>query len=551
MQRLLARLTLLGITFALAAGSARAAEPPPGGVPGVLVPQLSWSACHDGFECATATVPKDYKDPGAGTVDLPVIRKAATDTSQRIGSLFLNPGGPGGSGVGFLAAAAGDFADLNARFDLVSWDPRGVGASAPAIRCLTDAEADARNARPFTTPQNLRTGDWVSDAALYDARCVARNPGTLPYVGTGSTARDLDLLRAAVGDAKLNYLGYSYGTALGATYASLFPGRARALVLDGAVDRRSYFTDPLSGSYDQTASMERELGRFFARCAAQQAVCGFGGSDPRGAFDQLVAQLQATPLVATDGRPVTGDTARLAAILAMYSPDLWPLLANGSKLAQHGVGDLLQILADAALGRDANGHYDGSADQFFAIQGVDGAWPKNPSIYDREGRRAAPDFPHFFFNHGFTELGWGLYPVRGHGLFRGPFSNPPAAAPALVVGTTFDPATPYAEAQKLTQELGNARLLSMDGDGHTASYAGNSPCIDGAVTAYLVALALPPEGTVCQQVKDPFPAAAAAPQALVSSGAATAAWRAAVRRAVAQVDDRMPVAVARTTGVGG
>jgi pimeloyl-ACP methyl ester carboxylesterase len=495
-RRLLAGLVVLAALIAPAGASA--AEP--------AVPVLAWADCGEGFQCATATVPQDYADPTGPSYQLALVRLPATDQAHRIGSLFMNPGGPGGSGVDFLRGAAPSFAPLNERFDLVAWDPRGVGASRPAVSCLTDAESDARNAQPFTRPTNLDRPAWIEDAQMHAAACRERNPGVLPYLSTGNVARDLDLLRAAVGDAKLNYLGYSYGTAIGATYISMFPGHQRALVLDGAVDPKTYFGDPITGGFDQTAAFEDEISRFFARCALQARRCGFGNGDPSAAYDRLVAKLDASPLVGPDGRKLTGDTVRLASVLAMYTPDLWQILAIGLSDVQRGDGGLIQAIADAANGRDENGHYDPSGDAFYSIYAVDGNWPADTPLYESEGRRSVRAFPHFFFNHGYSELQWGeLRPVP-NGPATGPFRNPADAPTTLVVDTTHDPATPFADGKAMARTLGNSRLLAMDGDGHTASYAANSACVDDAVTAYFVDGTLPAKGTVCQQEKEAFPA---------------------------------------------
>jgi pimeloyl-ACP methyl ester carboxylesterase len=468
-------------------------------------PALDWADCGGGFQCATATVPQDYAHPDAGSFQLAVIKLPAKDAAHRIGSLFMNPGGPGGSGVAFLRGAAPAFTALNQRFDLVSWDPRGVGASRPAVVCLTDAENEARNAQPFIRPDTLDRPAWIDDAQRHAAACRERNPGVLPYITTGNVARDLDGLRAAVGDAKLTYLGYSYGTAIGATYASMFPDHQRALVLDGAVDPQTFFFDPITSGNVQTAGFEDALSRFLARCRAEQARCGFGGRSPRAALEALLSELDAKPIAGFDSRPVTGDVARLAIVIPMYVPDIWPVLADALSAAQQGDGSILEALADAANGRDLNGHYDPSGDQFYAIYAVDGAWPADVSVYAGEGRQAFEAFPHFFFNHGFSELQWGELRVPANGPATGPFRNPRSAPTTLVVGNTHDPATPLLDARALTAELGNARLLTMDGDGHTASYFDNGACIDDAVTAYFEDLTLPARGTVCDTIKDPFP----------------------------------------------
>ena len=482
---------------------AAAAEPPPGGVAGVSVPRLPWVDCGQGFQCATATVPRDYQDPAAGTFELALVRSTARDQARRIGTLFLDPGGPGGSGVDLVRDEAADLAPLNARFDLVGFDPRGVGASRPAVDCLTDAENELFSRQPFLRPglsvRGLRAG-----ARYYGDRCLERNPGVLPYVSTANVARDLDLLRAAVGDARLTYLGFSYGTAIGATYASLFGDRVRALVLDGAVQSATWHRDPIQAQDDFSAGFEQALDRFFARCAAEQARCGFGGGDPKRAFDALLARLDAAPLRQPDGRVVDGDAMRLVALASMYQPQLWQVLALAASRAEAGDGTIARQVADVALGRDNQGHFDPAGDQLLSIFALDGEWPRGTGVYVRAGRRAARRYPHFFFNTGFPLLVYGTYPVRPRGVFRGPYHLTATAPAALVVGNRYDPATPYADAVALTRELGNARLLTMDGDGHTAAFNGVSPCVDLSVTVYLVSLRLPPAGTVCPQQVEPF-----------------------------------------------
>ena len=496
-RRLAHRLLLAG----LAAGAASA-----GVVPGAVAApvELAWEDCGDGFECTYAEVPRDHARPRGATIELALIRKPATDPERRIGSLFMNPGGPGGSGTSFLRAAAEAFTPLNDRFDLVAFDPRGVGASRPAVDCLTDAEQEAESAEPIPVPHEIDPADLRADADLYAQRCVSRNPGILPYLSTANVARDLDLLREAVGDDNLSYLGYSYGTAIGATYATLFPGKARVLALDGAYDLDTYFNRPLESALRYAGAFEKALSRFFTACAAHQDVCGFGGDDPELAYDQLVARLNVDPIGAIgrgDPRPVTGDTVILASILPMFVKQLWPVLGAGLAEAEAGDGSILQGLADAAIGRDDEGHFDPFGDQFSVIYGPEANWPNRLTPYLEQGEDAYVAFPHFHFFAGAGNFSLARLDasVRSVGIFRGPFRNPASAAPALVISTTYDPATPYREALTFVREFGNARLLTMVGDGHTASFGGNSPCIDAAVEAYLEDRVLPPEGTSCRQ----------------------------------------------------
>jgi pimeloyl-ACP methyl ester carboxylesterase len=472
---------------------------------------LDWQDCSQVpgavVECATQTVPLDYDHPDGKTIGVAVARVPAKDQAHRIGSLIFNFGGPGGTQVDYLQATAGQglFDALNERYDIVGFDPRGVGQSSPSIDCKVNQETQGPSSQPFPTPFNLDVDGLLAKDRRYLGRCDALNGEILSHVSTADVARDMDGLRAAVGDSKLSYLGFSYGTFLGSTYAALFPNRFRALVLDGPVDADEYLSDPLKGSNEQTAAFERELGRFFQACAANQAAClGFGGADPWDAYDQLVDRANATPIPASgytpDPRPVDGDDLNAAAVIMMYVKQFWPQWAQALATAQAGDGTLIRAFVDELFyGRDPDtGAYDPGTDRFVAIYGAEAHWPTDIGTYLREGDQAFGMFDHFYFNHGYTELNFGLWPATAHDTYEGPFEVKSSAATPLVVATTYDPATPYRGALKLVRELGNARLLTMRGDGHTA-YGGNSPCIDDAVNAYLLAGTLPASGKVCTQ----------------------------------------------------
>jgi pimeloyl-ACP methyl ester carboxylesterase len=498
MQPLLERarwtLVVLAVLLAtLVAAPAGAAHPP--------VPTLSWTDCGAGFECATAQVPRNYARPHGSKIEIALTRLPAQDTSHRIGSLFVNFGGPGGEGVSTVQAFGADlFASLNDRFDIVGFDPRGVGQSVPAIDCMIDQETLGLYAQPFTTPENLDVSALVARSQLYGQRCLDLNPGILPHVATANVARDLNLLRAAVGDRKLTYLGFSYGTYLGATYARLFPHRFRALVLDGAVNPDMYANDPTGALLAQNGGFERALGRFFQACAAHQDVCQFGGDDPWTAYDELVESAATTPLPATgdDPRPVDADDILAATILTLYAKQNWPFLVLALQEADAGDGTIFRQLVDLFYGRLPDGSFDPASDRYFTIEGVDQRFTSDVGFYLQIGLQSWSTFDHFWWNAGYSEMPWGLYPVRPRGAYFGPFEVPGSAATTLVVGTTYDPATPYRGAKQMVAQLGDARLLTMRGDGHTA-YGGNSPCIDAAVNAYLEDRTLPAPGTVCRQ----------------------------------------------------
>ena len=471
---------------------------------------LDWQDCSQVpdlvVQCADQTVPLDYDRPGGKTISIAVARVPARDQAHRIGSLFFNLGGPGGTQVDFLQTGGGALFDaLNERFDLVGFDPRGVGQSSPSIDCKVNQETQGPSSQPFTTPFNLDVRALLAKDQRYLRRCADLNGKILSHVSTADVARDMDVLRKAVGDDKLTYLGYSYGTFLGSTYAALFPNRFRALVLDGPIDADEYLSDPVKGSNEQTAAFERELGRFFAACAGNQTAClGFGGADPWDAYDQLVDTANATPIPANgytpDPRPIDGDDLNAAAAIMMYAKQFWPTWAQALTAAQAGDGSIVRFLVDELFyGRDPNtGQYDPGSDRFFAIYGAEAHWPTDIGTYLREGDQAFGQFDHFYSNHGYSELNFGLWPATAQDTYEGPFTVKSSSPTPLVVATTYDPATPYRGALKLVRELGNARLITMRGDGHTA-YGGNSACIDNAVNAYLLEGTLPPAGTVCRQ----------------------------------------------------
>lgn len=531
----------LALACALLTGVAAAAPAAQADDPGDGRP-LSWKACgEEGFQCATARLPRDYDRPGGRKLEIAVTRLPATDPERRVGSLFVNFGGPGGTTNDTLRAIGKDlFAGLTDRFDLVGFDPRGVGESSPSIDCKVNQETEGLYAQPFTTPENLVVADWVERARRYADRCRELNADILPYVSTANVARDMDRLREAVGDRKLNYLGFSYGTFLGATYESLFPRRYRALVLDGALDADQYINRPTEGLFEQTQGFERALGRFFQACAAHKDVCPFGGDDPWMAYDELLEQMYAQPLPASGEHPepVNGDDLIEASFALLYAKQAWPDFAAVLAQAAAGDGTLVRTVVDSFYGRLPDGSYDPLSDRYFTIGAIEQRYPRDLGFFLDAGRRSWALFDHFWSNTGYVELPYALLGVKGRDVFRGPFRAHPRAAPTLVIGTTYDPATPYKGAKRLVADLGNARLLTMRGDGHTA-FGGNSACIDAAVEMYLEDLVVPPAGTVCRQ-EVPF----AAPEAVAT--AAGAARR--QRRIIRSLQPKVAPSVAIATG---
>lgn len=457
--------------------------------------KLSWSSCNGGFQCGKLTVPLNYADPSGSTIQIAVVRKQATDQAHRLGSLVINPGGPGGSGITY--ATSGDVADANvlARYDLVGFDPRGVGQSAP-VACLTDSQMDQfvdTSPNP-DTPAELAKAE--QESKLFAQQCQAKSGALLPHVGTVDAAKDLDVLRAALGDKKLTYLGKSYGTFLGATYAQEFPKNVGRLVLDGALDPS---LSSEQQNLTQAAAFDKELHLFLDDCVKQND-CPFSTKDPNAAFNQLKSWADGL-----DENPITGDGTRkldeafaLTGIsVAMYDQGWWPELRIALAGAFKGDGSTLLRMADAYNDRE-NGHYvDNEVAANYAVNCVDHP-DEASSVQQIQSELPAFEKAAPFFG---PMVDWSSLPCAY--WKAAPTDSPHAikaagAAPILVVGTTNDPATPYAWAQHLAAQLSGARLLTMNGAGHTA-YRRGSTCIDGAVDAYFLTGALPTAGTVCQQ----------------------------------------------------
>ncbi|MEC4613636.1 alpha/beta hydrolase [Tsukamurella tyrosinosolvens] len=471
--------------------------------------QLAWGSCaavakadditeydKTKLECAQLTVPIDYDDPSAGETKLAVARVKAT--GQRRGSLLMNPGGPGGSGVQQVAGKSmeADKFEIARSFDLVGWDPRGVGASSPAVKCFSDKQRD-ENRLSTLAYDNSPAGIAKQEAFnKSQADLCAQKMGKtfLANVGTADTVRDLDVLRAVLGDAKLTYLGYSYGTLIGAVYAETFPDRVRAMVLDGAVDPA---LDSITSSVQQMAGFQTVFDDWAKDCA-KYPTCPVG-TDPSKAterYQQLTRPLIDKTVRGSGGRQLSYSDATTATIQAMYAQQLWEPLRRGLTGLQRGDGSLLQRIADLYLNRDELGRYSPMMDANTAINCVDGPAVTDPadlSRLDTEIRKAAP-----FLDDGRgtgrsakgTCAFWAAAPTLK------PHEASAVGAPKLVVvSTTHDPATPYENGVNLARQL-DASLISFEGSQHTVSLEGNA-CVDDAVTAYLRDLKPPAEGLRC------------------------------------------------------
>ncbi|WAU78912.1 alpha/beta hydrolase [Streptomyces sp. Qhu-G9] len=461
----------------------------------------TWRSCGaPGFECATVKAPLDYAEPAKGDIRLAVARKKATGPGKRLGSLLVNPGGPGGSAVDYLEAYAGIGypAKVRARYDMVAVDPRGVAGSEP-VECLTGRRMDAYT-QTDTTPDDARETTELVDAFKEFAEgCGQRSANLLRHVSTVETARDMDLVRAVLGDDKLTYVGASYGTFLGATYAGLYPERVGRLVLDGALDP-SLSARQLN--QDQTAGFETAF-QSFAKDCVREPDCPLGGAktSPDQVGRNLKAffrQLDSAPIDAgdADGRKVGEALATTGVIAAMYDEGAWPQLREALTMAmQDKDGAGLLVLSDSYYDRDADGQY---ANLMFANAAVNCLDLPAAFASPEEVEAGLPAFekasPVFGVGLAWASLNCAYWPVKATGEAHRIEAK--GSAPIVVVGTTRDPATPYSWAQALAAQLSSGTLLTYDGDGHTA-YGRGSACIDSAINLYLIEGTPPQNGKRC------------------------------------------------------
>jgi pimeloyl-ACP methyl ester carboxylesterase len=459
-----------------------------------IVPQggIAWSDCGGGFQCGTLQVPLDYAHPDAGTIGIAMIRKAATDSAHRIGSLLINPGGPGFSGIEFERGSAAGLVNLNTRFDLVSFDPRGVGQSS-AVRCFDGPQEDVFNALDsvLDDPQEKQAAIQANND--FAAGCEQRSARVLPFVDTTSAARDMDLMRAALGDAKINYLGFSYGTLLGETYAHLFPTHIRAVALDAVVDPSLSPNDVLLA---YVTGFEANLQAFLADCLARRSgaqPCAYAQSgDPGQKILALMQRLDTNPL-RVGNRMLTRGLAVTGVQWTVFYQPTWPDLEAALAQADRGDGSGLLAAADDLLGRNPDGTYRNRVEANLAITCLDAPVPTDIATYDQLGPAFAKASPFFGLAFQYSNLVCANWPVKATGRV-GPLTAD-GAPPILLVGGTNDPATPYAWSQSVNRQLTSSVLLTRQGNGHT-SY-GTSICATVATDEYLLNLTLPAPGTIC------------------------------------------------------
>jgi pimeloyl-ACP methyl ester carboxylesterase len=447
----------------------------------------AWSDCGDGLQCATLVVPLDHETPGSGVLNVSLVRMPATDRDARLGSLVVNPGGPGGSGVEFVRESGSLFKDLRRRFDIVGFDPRGVNLSS-GIRCIDNLDPRAELDPSPDDPEEREA--LIEDARAFAEACAERNGNVLPHLGTDDVVRDLDHIRAALGEEALSYLGFSYGTLIGARYADRYPDRVRAMVLDGAVDP----AESLETLRDaQARGFERALDQFLEHC--RRIECEFAaGDDPSRAFESIMADIESEPL-RTRGRRKVGPGLAWSAVLgAMYSRAGWNALDAALTFARAGDGTGFVLVADPFRGRKRNGSYSNMIDAYTANTCADYPTSRDPEDYIARADRVDDDAPHFGQMTAYNDLVCAFWAAD-----PGAEPRPVEAAgapPIVVVGTTGDPATPFANAEALADQLESGVLVRHEGEGHTGF--AQSECVAEIVREYLISIRPPADGKVCR-----------------------------------------------------
>ena len=498
-----------GSNITAAPATASASPAIPAGLESFYNQKISWYDCakkgmeevksgeNTGFTCTKVKVPLDYSNPGGETIEIAVKKRAASGES--VGSLFVNPGGPGGSGIQLAEASGSYFSkNLTGSYDVVGFDPRGVGSST-AVDCLSDAELDAERAGT-NKPAVVSAVSTVERAQKMNTACESKTstPGLLDHIDTISAARDLDILRAVDGQQTLTYLGLSYGTYLGATYAELFPGTTGRLVLDGAVDPSLSFEELNLG---QAKAFEVSLRTYVENCQSSKG-CPLSGDVDSGVSQirEFLESVKTAPIPTSDDkRPLTYDLAVNGVLGSLYQTDLGPALsqaltqATGGSGTQDGSG--LLMLADAFATRQADGSYSGNESEAimpincldFPVQGDEASWEESATAI----KEASPTFgSQLLYSNAYCQ-GWGHESTRKREKITAP-----GTAPILVVGTTGDPATPYEWSEALAEQLDSGQLLTWKGDGHTA-YGRSNDCVTNAVDAYLLNGTMPDEGLTC------------------------------------------------------
>ncbi len=449
---------------------------------------LTWKSCGKKDQCATLTVPLDYTQPTGRTIGLSLRKRPVAKTGSRIGSMLVNPGGPGAPAATFADDIADQYSALSDRFDIVGWDPRGVGASSP-VDCVDNMEPELAVDPSADTPAEHQA--LIDHAKAFAAACQQRSGDLLKFISTADSARDMDSIRAALGEDKITYFGFSYGSALGATFATLFPQRVRAMVIDGASDPNGDYVDSAMRDAD---AFEAALTKVLDGCDKAKRCAFTTGGDSKAAFTKLMKGLDATPLVVSGQSPPVNEGVALYGIVAtLYDPQTWPVLLQALGAAQKGDGKALLTLFKlyVNLGGDHTDAYS-PFEGLIAINCADGGGPSTVEEIDTLTTQLTARDP----------LIGGLIGSGDYDCLYWPFHNTPVnitgqgAGPIVVIGTTGDTATPIGSTQAMAAALERGVLITVEGEGHTGYE--RSACARKATNAYLIDLTVPPVGVVCK-----------------------------------------------------
>ena len=461
--------------------------------PEFLPSSFTWSECENAepdslVTCSILEVPYDYEDPAIGSFSLFVKKRSVEDPAKRIGSLLVNPGGPGFGGSSLADDAYYYFSsDLLERFDIIAWDPRGTGESTPAVDCVDTYDEYFGLDSPPDNDEEIQA--LIDASQQFNDECLARSGEILPYISTEASARDMNSIRLALGEAKISYLGFSYGSELGATWTTLFPDTVRAAVLDGAVDPDSNSTDE---GKSQAKGFEQQLTAFLEQCSARVSCKFHNKGNAEAAFDKLIADLDANPLVVSSDRtPVTQGVAYTAIAQAMYSDFYWPQLEAALKSAQLGDGSGLLSLYDQYFQRQDDGTYGNELEAFLSISCLDDPGATSVEEVNSKVDEFVAIAPRLGANfaYGYSCALWPIPPaprveITGKG-----------AGPIVVVGTTGDAATPLESTRKMAKKLEQGILIVVSANQHTG-YGANA-CVTKAVDGYLIDLVVPQNELTC------------------------------------------------------
>ncbi len=450
---------------------------------------IEWQQIDDSLDAGILSVPIDYDDPAGGSFDLYLVRHRAADEDARIGTLLVNPGGPGFGGTSLAAQAEFIYDDaLLERFDIVGWDPRGTGFSEPAIDCIDDYD-EYYAGLDITPDDDTERQQLVDVAEDLEGQCVTKNADIIQHIGTNDSARDMDSIRQALGEDEISYFGFSYGSELGAAWATLFPDTVRAAVLDGAADPT---VGLLEGGLQQAKGFEDALTSYLADCSGDDECAFHNDGDAEAAFDELMLALDDEPIPSEPGRPdVTRGVAVQAVSAALYEQSTWNQLSEALRDAQAGDGEGLLVLWDGYYNRQPDGTWPNALEAFQTIRCMDET--ERPTVAEDDATaaqflavapRMSPGTTGSYFCTFYPPTESPRVPITGAG-----------AGPIVVVGTTGDPATPLSSTRVMADTLEDGRLVVVTADQHTGY--GVNECGDDIIHDYLIDLDVPPEETDC------------------------------------------------------